>query len=162
MTAKPQIIFRFDGKGGVEQLAADAAVTEVPAKGFVLISGDPRSPEFIAWLREEIGAFNADLLVGTANRARCTVLDDKAIVGLRVIRPSKEDADKARQLLSIWLEKGRAIIASELNMTDFLNVAHWQQSRHAPTSPADLVARLGLRAADRLEPLIEQLGSKCR
>jgi len=160
MATKPQLVFRFDGKGGIEHLSEGTPVPEIPAKGFVLVSGDPRDPAFVEWLRAEIGAFNTDLLTGTSNRARCTVLDDKAIVGLRIMRPSKDDADKSRQLLSIWIEKGRAIISSELNMVDFLNVAHWQQSRHAPTSPADLIARLGLRAADRLEPLIEQLGDR--
>ena len=50
------------------------------------------------------------------------------------------------------------IVSSELNIPEFLGVAQWQQSHHAPLSPADLVARLGLRAADRMEPLIERLG----
>ena len=74
------------------------------------------------------------------------------------IRPGAEPEDVGRQLLSLWLEKGRVIIASELNIVDFLGISQWQQTHHAPLSPADLVARLGLRAADRMEPLIERMG----
>ena len=61
-------------------------------------------------------------------------------------------------MLSLFIEKGRVIIGSELYIPEFLGIGQWQQSHHAPVTPADLVARLGLRAADRLEPLIERLG----
>jgi zinc transporter len=80
------------------------------------------------------------------------------MVMLRVPRPNASPEDVGRQLLSLWLEKGKVIVSSELNIPEFLGVAQWQASHHAPLSPADLVARLGLRAADRMEPLIERLG----
>jgi zinc transporter len=85
-------------------------------------------------------------------------MEDRAMVMLRVPRPNASPEDVGRQLLSLWLEKGRVIVSSELNIPEFLGVAQWQQSHHAPLTPADLVARLGLRAADRMEPLIERLG----
>ena len=58
----------------------------------------------------------------------------------------------------MWLERGRAIVAARADLSDLMPVQQWQVSRRAPVSPADLVARLGLRAADRLEPLVEQVG----
>jgi zinc transporter len=152
----------FDGRGGVKRLteAEEALSFEVPAKGFVLVSGNSRAPEFKVWLREELGAFNSDTLSVPSTRTRCVVLEDKAMVVLRVVRPGAEPDDVGRQLLSLWLEKGRVIISSELNIPEFLGITQWQQSHHAPMSPADLVARLGLRASDRLEPLIERLGDQ--
>jgi zinc transporter len=39
-------------------------------------------------------------------------------------------------------------------------VQQWQTSHHAPVSPADLIARMGTRAADRIEPLVEHLGDR--
>jgi zinc transporter len=56
------------------------------------------------------------------------------------------------------VEKGRVIVASELNIVELLGISQWQRTHHAPLSPADLVARLALRAADRMEPLIERMG----
>ncbi|MEO7223717.1 MAG: CorA family divalent cation transporter, partial [Devosia sp.] len=110
------------------------------------------------WLREELGDFVSDMISVPTTRTRCVVMDDKAMVMLRVPRPNASPEDVGRQLLSLWLEKGKVIVSSELNIPDFLGVTQWQQSHHAPLSPADLVARLGLRAADRMEPLVERLG----
>jgi len=150
----------FDGRGGVRRLTdeEEALPYTVPAKGFVLVAGNSRSPEFKVWLREELGDFNSDMISVPSSRTRCVVLDDRAMVVLRVARPGAEPDDIGRQLLSLWLEKGRVIVSSELNIPEFLGITQWQQSHHAPLTPADLVARLGLRSADRLEPLIEHLG----
>ena len=152
-------IVEFDGRGGVRKLTeAEEAGFVTPAKGFALISGNSRAPEFRVWLKKELGDFYADLISVPSTRSRCTVIDDKALVVLRVARPGAEPEDVGRQLLSLWLERGRVIIASELNIIDFLGIGQWQQTHHAPQSPADLVARLALRAADRIEPLTERLG----
>ena len=152
-------IVEFDGRGGVRKLTeAEEAAFVTPAKGFALISGNSRAPEFKVWLKQQLGDFYADLITVPSTRSRCTVFEDKALAVLRVARPGAEPEDVGRQLLSLWLEKGRVIIASELNIVDFLGISQWQQTHHAPLSPADLVARLGLRAADRMEPLIERMG----
>ena len=149
----------FDGRGGVRRLAdAEEADYVVPARGFALITGNSRAPEFKVWLKQSIGVFNADILTVPSTRTRCTVLGDKAMVVLRVARPGAEPEDVGRQLMSLFLEKGRVIIASELNIVEFLGISQWQQTHHAPVSPADLVARLALRAADRMEPLVERMG----
>lgn len=149
----------FDGKGGVRRLEeSEEAGFTVPQKGFALIAGNSRAPEFKVWLKQEVGDFNADILTVPSTRSRCTVFEDKAMVVLRVARPGADPDDIGRQLLTLWIERGRVIVASELNILDFLGIPQWQQSHHAPVSPADLVARLALRAADRIEPLIERLG----
>ncbi|WP_055048798.1 CorA family divalent cation transporter [Devosia sp. A16] len=152
-------IVQFDGRGGVRKLEETEEATFVtPARGFALISGNSRAPEFKVWLKRELGDFNADLITVPSTRSRCTVLDDRALVVLRVARPGADPEDVGRQLLTLWIEKGRVIIASELNIVEFLGITQWQQTHHAPVSPADLVARLALRAADRIEPLIERMG----
>ncbi len=149
----------FDGRGGVRQLSdAEEADYTVPARGYALVAGNSRAPEFKVWLKKEVGDFNAEILTVPSTRTRCTVLDDRAMVVLRVARPGAEPEDVGRQLLSLMIEKGRVIVASELNIVELLGLSQWQQTHHAPLSPADLVARLALRAADRLEPLVERMG----
>jgi zinc transporter len=149
----------FDGRGGVRKLEeTEEADYTVPARGYALVAGNLRAPEFKVWLKKEVGDFNAELLTVPNTRTRCTVLDDRAMVVLRVARPGAEPEDVGRQLLSLLIEKGRVIVASELNIVDLLGLGQWQQTHHAPVSPADLVARLALRAADRMEPLIERMG----
>jgi zinc transporter len=159
-TLGASILLVFDGKGGVIRKEPGAEKLVVPARGFVVVSGKSKSPEFKVWLKNELGPFNADLLTVPSTRSRCIVLDDRAMVVMRVARPGAEPDDIGRQLMTLWIEKGRVIISSELNIPEFLGITQWEQSHHAPVSPADLVARLGLRAADRLEPLVEMLGDK--
>jgi zinc transporter len=161
LAEKPAIVtIILDGRGGVRKVEPGEAVKPPPVRGFTVISGNAKSPEFKVWLKQEVGDFSADLITAPSTRSRCTVLDDTAMVVIRVARPGADPEDIGRQLLTLFIQKGRVIIASELNIPEFLGIAQWQQTHHAPMSPADLVARLGLRAADRLEPLIERLGDR--
>ena len=153
-------ILVFDGKGGVTRHEPSDLPPVLPPRGFKLVTGNSKAPEFKVWLRDELGAFNADLLTAPTARARCTVMEDKAMVMLRIARPGASPDDLGRQLLTLWIERGRVIIASEINILDFLGLTKWETANHAPLTPADLVARIGLRAADRLEPLVETLGDR--
>lgn len=150
----------FDGKGGMRRIEPGGEFPPVPPKGFKLIVGNSKAPEFKLWLREELGEFNSSLITAPTSRSRCTVMDDRALVMLRVVRPGAAPNDVGRQFLTIWIERNRVIIASELNILDFLGLSKVDQALHAPVSPADLIARLALRATDRLEPLIEMLGDR--
>lgn len=161
LKAKPHLVYMiFDSKGGVTRVPEGEEPRDVPPKGFVVVSGNSKSPEFKLWLKKETGDFMADLLTIPSTRSRCTVLDDTAVVIIRVARPGADPDDIGRQLLTLYIQKGRVIVSSELNIPEFLGIAQWQQTHHAPISSADLVARLGLRAADRLEPLVEKLGDR--
>ncbi|KRA99369.1 hypothetical protein ASD83_02260 [Devosia sp. Root685] len=150
----------FDGDGGMKRYEPSESLPVVPPRGFKLVVGNSKAPEFKLWLRGELGEFNSGLLTSPTSRARCTVMDDRALVMLRVVRPGAAPHDVGRQFLTLWIEQGRVIIASELNILDFLGMSKWEQPVHAPVSPADLIARLALRATDRLEPLIEMLGDR--
>ncbi|GLQ57903.1 CorA family divalent cation transporter [Devosia nitrariae] len=154
------MIVVFDGKGGVTGVGGLDSEHIMPQRGFMLISGNSRSPAFKVWLNKFVGPFNADLLTVPNTRSRCTVADDRAMVVMRVVRPGAEPHDIGRQLLTMRIERGQVIVASELNIPELLGVGQWQQTQHAPVSPADLVARLALRASDRIEPLVEALGNR--
>lgn len=150
----------FNGKGGMKRHEPNAEHPIVPRGGFKLVVGNSKGPEFKLWLKSELGEFNSGLVTAPTSRSRCSVMDDRALVVLRVVRPGAAPHDVGRQFLTIWIEKSRVIIASELNILDFLGLAKTDQAEHAPTTPADLIARLALRATDRLEPLIEMLGDR--
>ncbi|MBJ3785551.1 CorA family divalent cation transporter [Devosia sediminis] len=149
----------FDGKGGMRRHEGGEPPV-VPPGGFKLVVGNSKAPEFKLWLKSELGEFNSGLVTAPTSRSRCSVLDDRALVILRVVRPGAAPHDVGRQFLTIWIERSRVIIASELNILDFLGLARAEQAEYAPTTPADLISRLALRASDRLEPLIEMLGDR--
>ena len=150
--------YRFDGKGNVEPIDFEHGPVNGPDKGFVLVAGSLSSPHFKHWLQEHLDGAAAEGLTATDQHARCTVIDDRALVVLRVLRSRTDPEELSKQTMSFWLEKNRVIIASKLALTELINVAQWQKSKHAPLSPADLIARMGTRAADRIEPLVEHLG----
>ncbi|HVY50002.1 MAG TPA: CorA family divalent cation transporter [Devosia sp.] len=157
-TEFPATAYRFDGKGNVEEIGFADGPLDGPDKGFVLIAGSLSSPEFKRWLAEHLEGAAAEGLTATDQHARCTVVDDRALVVLRILRSRTDPDDLSRQTMSIWLERNRVIIASKLALGELINLPQWQKSRHAPVSPADLIARMGTRAADRIEPLVEHLG----
>ncbi|MBN9331948.1 hypothetical protein, partial [Devosia sp.] len=130
----------FDGKGGMKRCEPTDPPHVIPPHGFKLIVGNSKGPEFKLWLKGELGEFNSGLLTAPTSRARCTVMDDRALVMLRVVRPGAAPHDVGRQFLTVWIEEGRVIIASELNILDFLGLTKWEQAAHAPVSPADLIA----------------------
>jgi len=150
--------YKFDGKGNVEPIDFGHGPVSGPDKGFVLVAGSLGSPQFNHWLQEHLEGAAAEGLTATDQHARCTVIDDRALVVLRVLRSRTDPEELSKQTMSFWLEKNRVIIASKLALTELINVAQWQKSKHAPLSPADLIARMGTRAADRIEPLVEHLG----
>ena len=120
--------------------------------------GNSGTPEFRLWLKEHLGEPHADVMTTPDAHARCTVVDDRATLVLRVARHETDPDDIKRQPLTVWIEKGRIIIASRAHLPELFGMAQWKLAHHAPTSPADFVARMGLRAADRLEPLVEHVG----
>jgi zinc transporter len=150
----------FDGLGGVSLENGGDAVSSAPPGGFKVVAGNARTPDFKVWLRNELGEFNAGLITAPSSRARCTIFDHQALMMFRVVRPSAAPEDIGRQIMTLWLESGRVIIASEINVVDLLGIGNTELARHAPTSPADLIARLALKVTDRLEPLIEVLGDR--
>ncbi len=153
-------VYLFDGKGGVQSQPFDHGEVPTPDKGFVLIAGSLSSPEFRAWLHANLDPFASDGMTATDQHARCTVLDDRALVVLRVLRNRTDPDDMRKQTMSLWIEKSRVVIASKLSINELVSIPQWEKSHHAPLSPADLIARMGTRAADRAEPLVEQLGDR--
>ncbi|MDR3472708.1 MAG: CorA family divalent cation transporter [Devosia sp.] len=154
----PMTVYLFDGKGGVREVDPAEANRPASGKGFLAVAGNSGTPEFRLWLRDELGEGHAETMTAPDGRARCTVVDDRATLVLRVARREADPDDIKRQPLTVWIEKGRIIISSRAHLPELFGIAQWQQSHHAPTSPADFVARMGARASDRLEPLVEHVG----
>src|ERR1700712_5411240 len=130
--------YAFDGKGGVTTLDFSHGSAEPPPKGFLLVAGSLSSPKFKTWLHDHLDPPAAEGLTATDRHARCTGIDDRALVVLRIVRNRTDPDELSKQTMSIWLEKNRVIIASKLALTELINIPQWQKSKHAPLSPADL------------------------
>ena len=151
------VVYRLDGKGGVARLPEDQPISAATGKAFDVIVGSPATPEFRNWLVEAIGEIEATLLAEPGSHIRCQIFDDKALLVLRVVRAGVDSHGAGRQSLGVWIEKGRVIFCTEVNLAELMGWSAQTKRLHGPISPGDLVARLGLRAADRLEPLLERI-----
>ena len=154
----PMTAYFFDGEGNVAEVPVEEASTPPDGRGFYAVTGNSGTPEFRLWLREHLGESHAESMTLPDARARCTVVDDRATLVLRVARREADPDDIKRQPLTVWIERGRIIISSRAHLPELFGMGQWRQSHHAPVSPADFVARMGARAADRLEPLVEHVG----
>jgi len=154
----PMSVYYFDGKGDVKEVGVEKANATPTGKAFYAVTGNSGTPEFRLWLKEHLGDPHADAMTAPDAHARCTVFDDRATLVLRVARREADPNDIKRQPLTVWMEKGRIIIASRAHLPELFGFEQWKTSHHAPVSLADFVARMGLRAADRLEPIVEHIG----
>jgi len=154
----PMTAYFFDGEGGVQEIPLAEAGAPPETKGFHVVTGNSGTPEFRLWLREHLGELHAESMTSPDSRARCTVVDDRATLVLRVARREADPDDIKRQPLTVWIERGRIIISSRAHVPELFGMEQWRTNHHAPVSPADFVARMGARAADRLEPLVEHVG----
>ena len=150
-------VYLLDGKGGAHFLPEDVPLAALEGRAFHVVVGSPASPEFKLWLKHEIGVVEATMLTVPSAQTRCQILDDKAVLILRIPRPSARPDDVGRQLMGIWIEKGRVILVTDVNVAELMGWTTHARLSHGPASPGDVVARLGLRAADRMEPLLEQI-----
>ncbi len=123
------------------------------------ISGNSRAPEFKVWLREELGDVqrrHAHRCPRPAPLRRCSRTRRWWCCACR--GPARRPRMSAGSCSASGSRRAGSSSPPSSTSPSSSASAQWQQSHHAPLSPADLVARLGLRAADRMEPLIERLG----
>lgn len=152
-------VLDLDGKGGIlPEGALSAPDPATPPKAFRMVAGSVRSEAFTAWLRDQLPPLEFDTLTSPSSGPRCHALEDRAIVAMRVVSSGGDDV--SRSLVTMVLQRGLVIVVSDLHVAEMLGLSRSDKSRFAPVSPADLVARLGLRALERLEPHIEKLGDR--
>ena len=128
--------YRFDGKGNVEQIDFEHGPVDGPGRGFVLVAGSLSSPQFKHWLQEHLDPFAAEGLTATDQHTRCTVIDDRALVVLRIVRSKTDADDLSKQTMSIWIEKNRVIIASKLAITELVSTLGTATVGPSPTGSA--------------------------
>jgi zinc transporter len=158
VTDHPGARYFLDGRGGIAAAALDA---ERPARGFELVLFQPSNngaPH--DWLVSEFGRVTAEALVEADPRPHCTTHDKGVLLSL-VTEPVAERADLAKQREAVfWAEKGRVVAVTEMSVEELIGAAPGKGGASAPTTPVHLITRVALRAADRLEPMLDKLSDK--
>lgn len=162
----PVCAYRLDGKGGADEVDIDAVEfpqarqsASRPGTEFVWIHlhrDDPRTRPF---LEKESGLdpIVQSALLAQDTRPRCTVHGDGAVIILRGVNlnPGAEAEDMIS--VRLWVDATRVI---GIWLRPLFAVADLRNSIErgvAPVSPGDLIAKLALRLADRMEPTVAKL-----
>lgn len=158
----PVTVIAFDGHGGHETASLDSIPDPAPGTngfGFVWIHLSGGDTGALDWLESASGidGIVRDALTADDTRPRCTVHGDGAIVNLRGIN-LHEGADPEDMIsLRLWVEARRIVGVWRRPLSAVNDLFAAIERGQAPVSPGDLIARLALRLADRMEPTIADL-----
>ncbi|MEZ5714364.1 MAG: zinc transporter ZntB [Paracoccaceae bacterium] len=134
---------------------------EAPDGGFVWCHVDLAIDGADAWLRgAPLDSVILDALTAAETRPRCTLHGDGALLNLRGVNlnPGAEPEDMVS--LRLWVT-GRLVVSAQLRqLKALLDVVDAARRGQGPDSPAELIARLALRMADRAEPVVAGLNER--
>lgn len=157
--------FRLDGHGGGAPLTPealngpDAAPVTGSKTGLVWIHLDATKEDALTWLQTRSG-LDHDVVAALSageTRPRYEPVGDGALINLRGVNhnPGAEPEDMVA--IRIWAEPGRVITTRRRKLMGAQDLYDDIHRGRAPASPGELVSRLALRLAERIDPVVLEL-----
>ncbi|HQZ13001.1 MAG TPA: CorA family divalent cation transporter, partial [Devosia sp.] len=112
------------------------------------------------WLVSEFGKVTAEALLETDPRPHCTIYDEGALIALTTLPVADRNDLKNQREAAFWVERSRVVAVTDMPVEDLIGATPGKQATTAPTTPIHLITRVALRAADRLEPILDRLSDK--
>ncbi|WP_019961251.1 zinc transporter ZntB [Woodsholea maritima] len=164
---QPLSAFMMDGHGGAHMIdplqAMDDTIRTTNQFSFVWVhakrDGEGDEPDARSWLeaQDDMDVFVKAALLADDTRPRCTVHGDGAIVNLRGVN-LHEGADPEDMIsVRLWIEAHRVVGVWLRPLYAVGDLMRAIERGQAPVSPGDLVGKLALRLADRMEPTVAAL-----
>ena len=153
--------FGPDGKGGEIAVAPRIEDLRPPAGGFAWVHINATSEPARDWI--DAAGFDPivrDALKAAETRPRATVHGETVLMNLRGINlnPGSEPEDMVS--LRMFLSKDLAVTVERRNLTAVDDVIAGLARGPGPSGTGELVARLALRIADRVEPVVAALNER--
>jgi hypothetical protein len=151
----PGVAYFLDGKGGI--------VSDEPparARGFQLLVLPPDPSGCLDWLVHEFGKVTAEALLEVDPRPHCTIYDEGVLIALTTVPVADRKDLKNQREAAFWVEKSRVVAVTDMTVEDLIGATPGKATASAPTTPIHLITRVALRAADRLEPILDKLSDK--
>ena len=158
--------YRLDGRGGGEETSfeslrealqppVDLGGHDTPGEPFAWIHVRREDPECLTILKETgLDSFVTDALLAQETRPRCTVHRDGVVLNLRGV--NLLEGAEVEDMISVrfWIDRRRVVGVWLRPLYAVADVMAAIDRGAAPSSTGDLIARLALRLADRMEPVI--------
>lgn len=163
----PVRVFLLDGRGSGETASlaeipepdAPAPREAGPGQDFVWFHFQRDDDRTRAWLEAQSGldSFVIQALLANDTRPRCTVHGEGAIVNLRGV--NLHEGAEVEDMISVrfWIDAQRVVGVWIRPLFAIADVFDAIERGVAPVSPGDLIAKLALRLADRMEPTVAEL-----
>lgn len=166
MTDLPQLppifVCELNGKGGATTLSLDTLPDYPPGQNgfeFVWIHLERHNAEALGWLQNDSGldSLIREALTAEDTRPRCTVHGNGAIINLRGVNLHEGAEPEDMISLRLWVDGNRVIGVWRRPLFAVADLIASMERGSAPHTPGDLVAKLALRLADRMEPTVADL-----
>lgn len=157
----PVVVFLMDGAGNGARV--DPVETDGAPKGggFRWVHLQLSDPAGATWLNAAgLDAHVLQALTAEETRPRCSVHGDGVLLNLRGVNlnPGAEPEDMVS--IRMWIHRTQVISVWLRPLFAVQDVFEAIGRNQAPTTPGELVARLGLRLADRAEPTVAALNER--
>lgn len=163
----PIIAFKLDGKGKGVRFDADyggklkSAAGSPKGTAFRWVHVQLTEAAGAAWLEQAgLDGHVLQALTAEETRPRCSVHGEGVLLNLRGVNlnPGAEPEDMVS--VRMWIEKSQVISVWLRPLFAVQDLFESIERNQAPTTPGELVARLGLRLADRAEPTVAALNER--
>lgn len=148
----------LDGQGQAQITTPDAPV---PAGGFLWVHVRQSPGAEGAWLTALGGdAIVAGALMAEETRPRCTLYQSGILMNLRGVNLNPDEAPEDMVSLRIWAGAAQVVTLTRRPVQAARDIIAHCTAGTGPATPADLIAQLALRLADRAEPVVADLNER--
>jgi len=151
----------LDGAGGAVALDPDGPMPAPPEGGFLWMHVMQAAGAPSDWLTALGGSAAVEAaLMAEETRPRCTVLDETVLLNLRGVNLNPGAQPEDMVSLRIWAGARQIVTVTRREVQALGDLRERSEAGKAPLGPADMIARLALRLADRAEPVVAELNER--
>ena len=156
--------WRIEPSGSAEAIAPEERGLDGPGQGgpgFVWLHVDTAKPGARDWLTGlALEPLVLRALLAPETRPRCTVHRDGVLMNLRGVNLNPGDEVEDMISLRMWVTGPLVVTVQLRQLKGVSDVMAEVERGQGPGHPAELVARLALRLADRAEPVVAELNEQ--
>lgn len=151
--------YRLSESGKDKALSAEDVFAWTPAAGKIWVHLDVADQGACEWLQTASGlpAGAIDMLLADETRPRSVAFDDGLLLVLRGVNSNPGDDPEDMVSVRLWIDERRVISTRRRQLLSMLDISAMLDAGEGPASPAELLATLIERLADRIGDFVNAI-----